>query len=174
MLDSRFYPDTIKHFKTPAGKGDFRTFGKMWAEVGGKYYLYLDDQVTAKFVKMFMGIRRHLMGKSWFFLPPEHFLLFKLDKRDGSYEARRLPLNVGAVNAAQPVEDAKFAEELDKPMQYKFRDFSYEWFADDKEGMAMGLRYEREEFTGLGNSLYIMCFVPNPLPTTEKEGGEEE
>ena len=55
VLDSRFYPDTIKHFKTPAGKGDFRTFGKMWAEVGGKYYLYLDDQVTAKFVENVHG-----------------------------------------------------------------------------------------------------------------------
>ena len=107
VLDSRFYPDTIKHFKTSAGKGDFRTFAKMWAEVGGTYYLYLDDQVTARLVKMFMGVRRHLMGKAWFFLPPDHFLLFKLDKRDGSYEARRLPLRICSRSLVSPWETRK-------------------------------------------------------------------
>src|SRR5262249_9236735 len=51
-LDSRFYPDTIKHFKTPEGKGDFRTFRKMWAEIGDAFYLYLDSQVTPQFLKI--------------------------------------------------------------------------------------------------------------------------
>jgi hypothetical protein len=85
VLDSWFYPETISHFKKPAGKGDFRTFRKMWAEIGGNLYLYLDEQLTAKFVKMFMGIRRYLMRKSWFFVPAEQFLLFKVDRREDSY-----------------------------------------------------------------------------------------
>lgn len=95
VLDNRFHPETISHFKKPGGKGDFRTFRKMWAEIGGNFYLYLDEQVTPKFVKMFMGIRRRLMRKSWFFVPAEQFLVFKVDKRDGHDQARLLPLSVG-------------------------------------------------------------------------------
>jgi hypothetical protein len=41
VLDSRFYPETIEHFKKPGGKGDFRTFRTMWAEIGGTFFLYL-------------------------------------------------------------------------------------------------------------------------------------
>ncbi len=77
-LDSRFYPETIKHFKKPAGKGDFRTFRKMWAEIGGTFYLYLNEEVTAKFVKMFMGIRRHLMRDSWFLFHRSGFYCSRL------------------------------------------------------------------------------------------------
>jgi hypothetical protein len=173
VLDSRFYPETIGHFKKPGGKGDFRTFRKMWAEIGGNLYLCLDEQVTAKFVKMFMGIRRHLMRKSWFFVPVEQFLLFKVDKREDRYEARLLPLSVGVVNPAGQL-DQEFAAALDEPMQYKFRDFSYELFANDEDGMVMGLRYEREEFAGLGNRLYLLCFVPKARSATTTQSTPEE
>ena len=108
---------------------------------------------------MFMGIRRHLMDKSWFFVPAERFLLVKLDKRDGRYESRPLPLRVGGGNPVNQVAP-ECAKALDEPMRYKFRDFSYEVFANDDDGMVLGLRYEREEFAGLGNRLYLMCFVP--------------
>jgi hypothetical protein len=118
VFDSRFHSETLSHFKKPGGKGDLRTFRKMWAEIGG------------------------------------------VDKRENSYEVRKLPLRVGVANPAQPV-PADFAEMLNEPMQYKFRDFSYEWFANDENGMAMGLRYEREEYAELGNRLYLLCFVPN-------------
>jgi hypothetical protein len=169
VLDSRFYPETIEHFKKPGGKGDFRTFRSMWAEIGGTFYLYLDEQVTAKFVKMFMGIRRHLMKDAWFFVRAERFLLFKVDKRDDAYEARPLPLSVGVANPAHPLPQ-EWTTALDEPMQHKFRDFSYDVFAYDEDGMAMGLRYEREEFAGLGNRLYLLCFVPHPSPaSTPKE-----
>jgi hypothetical protein len=159
VLDSRFYPDTIRHFKKPGGRGDFRTFRSMWAEVGGHFYLYFDEQVTAKFVKMFMGIRRHLMREAWFFAPAERFLLFKIDAVDGRYESRPLPMRVGEVNPAQPL-DAAFTSALAEPMQHKFRDFGYELFTDDDDGMVLGIRYEREEFAELGNRLYLICFIP--------------
>jgi hypothetical protein len=165
VLDSRFYPGTISHFKKPGGQGDFRTFRNMWAEIGGNLYLYLDDQVTAKFVKMFMGIRRHLIGDSWFFVPPERFLLFKIDKRDDSYESRPLPLIVGAANFAHSL-PADYAETLNDPMQSKFRDFNYGVLLDDEDGMVLGLRYERKEFADLGNRLHLLCFIPNPRSTT--------
>jgi hypothetical protein len=74
-------------------------------------------------------------------------------------------MSVGGANPGHPLE-SKFAEALNEPMQYKFRDFSYEWFADDEAGMVMGLRYEREEFEGLGNRLYLLCFVPKPRSPT--------
>jgi hypothetical protein len=164
VVDSRFYEDTIKHFKKPGGKGDFRTFRKMWAEIEGTFYLYLDEQVTAKFVKMFMGIRRHLMGKSWFFVPAERFLLFKVDKHQDTYAARPLPLRVGVVNPAGLL-PTDFAEALNEPMQHRFREFSYECFTNDEDGMVMRLRYEREEFAELGNRLYLLCFVPTPRST---------
>jgi hypothetical protein len=154
--------ETLEHFKKPGGKGDLCTFLKMWAEIGGNHYLYLNEEVTAKFVKMFMGIRRRLMGDEWFFLPPERFLIFKLDKRGDAYESRMLPLNVGVANPASTLAP-EWTKPLDATMQYKFRDFSYELFADDKDGLVMGLRYEREEFAGLGNRLYLLCFVPNQL-----------
>lgn len=160
-LDSRFHAETLDHFKNPKGKGDFRTFSKMWAEIGGKFYLFLDEQVTAKFVKMFMGIRRHLLRRSWFYAPAEQFLLVKIDRREGVSEGRRLPLTVGGGNPAQPV-PAEFAEAMDGAMQYKFRDFAYELFANDDDGIVMALRYEREEYAGLGNRLLLLCFVPNP------------
>jgi hypothetical protein len=161
VLDSRFYPDTISHFKKPKGKADFRTFRNMWAEIDGTFYLYLNEDVTAKFVKMFMGIRRHLMRDSWFFVPAERFLLFKIDKRGDSYESRPLPLAVGAANPARPLPD-DFAVALNEPMQCKFRDFNYGVLIDDEDGMMLGLRYEREEFAGLGNRLHLLCCVPNP------------
>jgi hypothetical protein len=165
VLDSRFYPETISHFRKPAGRRDARTFQKMWAEIGGNLYLYLGEQVTAKFVKMFMGIRRHCLRKSWFFVPAEQFLLFKIDKHGDGYVARLLPLSVGVANPAGQV-DPEFAAALEEPMQFKFRDFSYELFADDEDGMVMGLRYEREEFAGLGNRLYLLCFVPKARTAT--------
>jgi hypothetical protein len=170
VLDSRFYQETIKHFKKPGGKVDFRTFRNMWAEIGGNFYLYLTEDVAAKFVKMFMGIRRDLMGDSWFFVPPGRFLLFKIDKRDDSYESRSLPLVVGAANPAHPL-PKPFAEALNEPMPCKFRDFSYGILLNDEDGIVLGLRYEREEFAGLGNRLHLLCFIPNPRPTTEKGGG---
>jgi hypothetical protein len=159
-LDSRFYPDTIEHFKKARGKGDFRTFRKMWAEIGGSFHLYFDEEATVKFVKMFMGIRRHLMRDSWFFVPAERFLLFKIDKPDDAYEARPLPMRVGVANPAQPLR-REWTEALDEPMQHRFRDFSYEVLTYDEDGIVMGLRYEREEFAALGNRLYLLCFVPN-------------
>ena len=78
------------------------------------------------------------------------------------------------MNAAQPVEDAKFAEELDKPMQYKFRDFSYEWFADDKEGMAMGLRYEQEGIHRPRKQLIHHVLRPEPAADHGEGGGRGE
>jgi hypothetical protein len=165
VLDSRFYPDTIKHFRTPQGKGDLRTFLSMWKEFGENCYLYLDEKITAKFVKMFMGVRRHLLKKAWFFLPQEQFILFKADKLEDHYEARQLPLTVGGPNPAGPLSQ-EWTETLDHPMQYKLRDFSYELFANDADGMMMGIRYEREEFAGLGNRLYLLCFVHTPRPDT--------
>jgi hypothetical protein len=69
-------------------------------------------------------------------------------------------MRVGEVNPAQLL-DARFTSALAQTMQYKFRDFSYELFADDDDGMVLGIRYEREEFAELGNRLYLLCFVPN-------------
>jgi hypothetical protein len=160
VLDSRFYPETISHFKDPRGKGDFRTFSSMWTEIGGNYYLYINEQVTAKFIKMFMGIRRQLLRGAWFFVPAERFLLFKIDAVGERYESRPLPMRVGEVNSAQPL-GAEFTSALAEPMQYKFRDFAYELFANDDDGVVLGIRYEREEFAELGNRLYLLCFVPN-------------
>ena len=109
--------------------------------------------------QMFMGIRRHLMRDSWFFVPTEQFLLFKVDKCDDSYESRPLPLVVGGKNRAHPL-PADFAEALNEPMQYRFREFNYDVLLLDKDGMVLGLRYEREEFAELGNRLHLVCFVP--------------
>ena len=159
-LDSRFYADTLNHLKNPRGKGDFRTFMSVWAEVGGKMYMYLDEKLTAKFVKMFKGIRRHLLNKKWFFVPAVDFNLFKIDKHNDLQEVRPLPLNVGGPNPAVPL-SPEFCEMLNEPMRHKFRDFRFEWFADDDDGMVMGLKYEREEFAHLGNRLYLVCFIPN-------------
>jgi hypothetical protein len=168
VLDSRFYQETIEHFKNPDGKADFRTFRSMWAEIGGTFKLYLDEQVTAKLIKMFMGIRRHLMRDAWFFVPAELFVLFKVDKRDAAYEARLLPLRVGGANLAQPLPQ-EWTADLDEPMRHKFRDFGYDVFANDEDGMTIGLRYERDEFAGLGNRLYLLCFVPHPSPSSGRE-----
>jgi hypothetical protein len=171
-LDSRFYQDTIRHFKEKKGKGDLLTFVKMWAEIGGNFYLYLNEQVTAKFKKMFMGIRRHLMGDSWFFVPEDHFLLFKIDKREDIYEARPLPLVVGAANPAHPLL-RDYAEAMNEPMDHKFRDFNYGVLIDDEDGMMLGLRYEREEFAELGNRLHLVCFIPKE-PATAAEPATTE
>jgi hypothetical protein len=70
-----------------------------------------------------------------------------------------LPLVVGAANPAHRL-PADFAEGLNEPMQCKFRDFNYGALLDDEDGMVLGLRYEREEFAGLGNRLHLLCFVP--------------
>jgi hypothetical protein len=122
---------------------------------------------------MFMGIRRHLMKDAWFFVPAERFLLFKVDKPDDAYEARPLPLSVGVANPAQSLPQ-EWTAVLDGPMQHKFRDFSYEVFAYDEYGMAMGLRYEREEFAGLGNRLYLLCFVLHPSPSSTPGETQQE
>jgi hypothetical protein len=158
VFDSRFHEETIKHFTDPRGARDLGIFRDMSARLDGKHYLYLDDQVTAKFVKMFMGIRRHLMDASWKYVPAEQFMLFQLEPHASGYNARRLPLAVGGPNRSDPIAP-DFAEALNAPMAHRFRDFRYEWLGSEAEGMTIGLRYEREEFAGVGNRLYLLCLV---------------
>ncbi len=85
---------------------------------------------------MFMGIRRHLLHRSWFYVPAEQFVIFKIDRDEVSYQARVLPMSVGGPNHAQPLHP-QFTEVLNEQMRHKFRDFRFEWFADDEEGMVM-------------------------------------
>ncbi|MCE9529833.1 MAG: hypothetical protein K8T89_01630 [Planctomycetes bacterium] len=162
VLDSRFYPEIIRHFKDPDGRKDFQDFSSAWKEKNGKWYLYADAEVTAKFVKMFMGIRRHLLREKWYYVPAEGFTILKIDPVDDLHEGRVLPLRVGGRNPSRTFEPDINAA-LKEPMRHKFRDFRYDWFADDDDGMVFGLKYEREEFAHLGNRLFLICAVPKSV-----------
>jgi hypothetical protein len=167
-LNSDFHDETIAHFNDPRGKKDFRTFKSLWREVNGTLYLFADRKVTAKLRKMFRGLRRYILKKSWFYLPASNFIVFQVNKQGKHYETRLLPLRVKGPNPAVPIHP-RFYAMLEEPFQYSFGDFHYELFANDADGMMMALKYVHDEFAHLGNRFFLLCYVPAPDLANESE-----
>lgn len=160
-LNSDFHDETIAHFNDPRGKKDFRTFKSLWREVSGQLYLFADRKVTAKLRKMFRGLRRYMLKKTWFYLPASAFYLFQINRKGNHYETRALPLRVKGPNPALMVHP-EFYKILEEQFQYSFGPFHYDIIANDEDGMIMALKYAHDEFAHLGNQFYLVCYVPAP------------
>lgn len=161
VIDSRFQEPVLKHFLTPEGSKDRKRFLAKLHTQGEESRFYQDEEVTSKFVKMFMGVFRHLMGGDWFYLPPEHFAVFQIEKKDSAYYALPLPLVVGGPNKSA-ILHPDFWPALDAPMRWSFRDFHYDILAVEENRVTVGLRYERADENIPANQLYLVCVVTLP------------
>jgi hypothetical protein len=160
MLDTRFHQKTLDHFRRPDARADIEEFRSACSFDSNNLRVVPNSEITAKLTKMFMGLRRKLMGEAWYFLPRETFRIYKIDPGLSGWVSRPLPFPVGYPTTGIPL-TPDLAEDLSKPMRHKFRDFEYEILANDSDGMAIGLQYTRTDFLHLGNRLELLCFVPS-------------
>src|SRR6266852_670896 len=80
FLDKRILHDRMPHFKHPKGMADLRKlFSACHVSEKHQVRLYPDDQITKLFKKMFVGLRKHLLGRGWTFLEVARFTVFKID-----------------------------------------------------------------------------------------------
>jgi hypothetical protein len=161
VIDSRFQQPILDHFATLEGSKDRRKFLAKLYTYGEESRFYLDEEVTSKFVKMFMGIFRHLIGSDWFYLPAEQFSVFQIERKGPAYYALPLPLIVGGPNKSAILRP-DFWPPLEAPMRWSFRDFHYDVLAVEENHVTIGLRYERADDNIPANQLFLVCAVTLP------------
>lgn len=130
----------------PKGRGDLRSFLRTFAP--GPWKSYPDERVTRLFKKMLQGLRRHLLGDAWTFVPADAIRVFGLSREGRSWEARLWPLKVGGPNRGVVAPEGWPDESR---LSSGFRGFR---FGDLGDGV-LGLRYDR---TFVGNELFLAAW----------------
>ncbi|MBY0231281.1 MAG: hypothetical protein K2W96_18520 [Gemmataceae bacterium] len=130
----------------PKGRGDLRSFLRTFAPSPWKSYP--DERVTRLFKKMLQGLRRHLVGDAWAFVPADAMRVFGLSREGRSWKARLWPLKAGGPNRGVVVPEGWPDESRLSNGYGGFR------FGDLGDGV-LGLRYGR---TFVGNELFLAAW----------------
>lgn len=61
-------------------------FERLWKPLGGdRYVVFPDQKLTNVFKKWFLGIRRHVMGEGWYFIPLSQVCVYTVQQVDGKW-----------------------------------------------------------------------------------------
>jgi hypothetical protein len=148
MFDPRITVSRAREIGHPKSRRDLRAFLGIASQ--RRDVVYPEERLTRLFKKMFLGVRRHLLGEKWTFVPMDRLVLFSVKAEGERRVVRQLPLKVDGPNAGFDLPPA-FYDAVDA-CEYKFRDFRFNL---DEEGN-MVIRYDRKDH---GNELVLVGYI---------------
>jgi hypothetical protein len=169
VFDRRLAERALPHLRTRFGRKDFAKFlSTLEKRNETQLVAYAEEKITNQLRKMMMGVRRHLLGQSWHFVPPERFSMFQINESQGKLVIRNMPVAVGGSPEAFLMPSA-FAEDYKQCPGNRFRDFTFGIKQDDEARLLIVMKFDRSAF-GEANALNLICLASADPPGRCKIG----